>query len=62
MEENISVEDNVILLAPLSVDEVKSAVFQIHPDKSTGLDRFTPGFFQKFWNLINMDMFWACSG
>uniref|UniRef100_A0A803QPF5 Reverse transcriptase domain-containing protein n=1 Tax=Cannabis sativa TaxID=3483 RepID=A0A803QPF5_CANSA len=33
---------NVSLLAPVSYEEVCKALFQMHPDKSTGLDGMTP--------------------
>ncbi|XP_019161998.1 PREDICTED: uncharacterized protein LOC109158536 [Ipomoea nil] len=37
--------DNARLLHPLSMEEVRIAVFQMHPDKSPGPDGFGPGFF-----------------
>nr|DAD24222.1 TPA_asm: hypothetical protein HUJ06_025685 [Nelumbo nucifera] len=49
--------DNEKLLSPFSFEEFKEAVFQMHPDKSLGLDGLNPTFYQKFWPLIGKDIF-----
>lgn len=43
----ISEEQNRKLLLPITEKEVKSALFQMHPDKAPGPDGMTPAFFQK---------------
>lgn len=49
-------EDNLELLAPFC-EEFKDALFQMHSDKSSGLDGLNPTFYQKFWELCGMEIF-----
>jgi carbamoylphosphate synthase small subunit len=44
----VSDEENSLLVAPITKEEVRAALFQMHPDKSPGPDGFNPAFFQKF--------------
>jgi ribonuclease HI len=55
----ISAEDNAILEASITKEELKTALFEMHPDKSPGPDGFNPAFFQKFWHLCGDDVFTA---
>nr|DAD28952.1 TPA_asm: hypothetical protein HUJ06_030420 [Nelumbo nucifera] len=48
----VSDSDNEKFLSPFSFEEFKEAVFQMHSDKSPGLDGLNPAFYQKFWPLI----------
>jgi hypothetical protein len=41
-------EENAILTAPLSENEIKVAIFQIEHNKAPGLDGFPVEFYQKF--------------
>lgn len=43
---------NEELLRYVTMEEVKFALFQMHPDKSSGQDGMTPGFFQKHWSIV----------
>lgn len=36
---------NEVLLQPITVEEVKKALFQMNPDKAPGPDGMTPGFY-----------------
>lgn len=47
---------NAELLLPITEEEVKGALFQMHPDNSPGPDGMTPAFFQKHWNIIGGDI------
>lgn len=38
-------------------EEVKNAVFSMHPDKSPGPNGMTPVFYQKYWTIIGNDVF-----
>ncbi|XP_062102876.1 uncharacterized protein LOC133813856 [Humulus lupulus] len=52
----ITPSQNAMLLAPIEDDEVKSALFHMHPDKSPGPDGMSPGFYQKFWPIVGQDV------
>uniref|UniRef100_A0A803NGN4 Reverse transcriptase domain-containing protein n=1 Tax=Cannabis sativa TaxID=3483 RepID=A0A803NGN4_CANSA len=43
-------------LHDVSNEEVRKALFQIHPDKSHAPDGMTPGFFQKYWDVVGQDI------
>ena len=36
-------------------EEIKRALFQMHPDKSPGPDGFSAGFFQNNWDIVAQD-------
>lgn len=48
----ITDQQNEELLKPVTNMEVKNALFQMHPDKSPGLDGMTPAFYQKHWSVV----------
>lgn len=56
----VTEEENVELQAPVTLQEVKDAVFSMHPDKSPGPDGFNPGFFQSFWSIVGNDVLQFC--
>ncbi|KAL8148453.1 hypothetical protein AgCh_005718 [Apium graveolens] len=47
---------NASLLAQVEANEVKKALFSMHPDKSPGPDGMSPGFYQKFWGIVGGDL------
>lgn len=47
---------NIELLKPVEEIEVKTALFQMHPDKAPGPDGMTPAFFQKHWTIVGRDI------
>jgi hypothetical protein len=49
-------EENGILTAPFSEDEVKVLIFQMEHNKALGLDGFPVDFYQKFWDIIKGGM------
>jgi hypothetical protein len=59
IEPQITQEDNDQLLRPISKEELKEALFQMHPDKAPGPDGFNPAFYQHFWELCGNDIFEA---
>lgn len=56
----ISDQENDELIADITEDEVKNAVFSMHPDKSPGPDGFNPAFFQTFWKVVCADVVRFC--
>ncbi|GAU23029.1 hypothetical protein TSUD_336770 [Trifolium subterraneum] len=59
MVPKITIEDNARLVAPITKEELKAALFQMHPDKSPGPDGFNPAFYQHFWELCGNDIYEA---
>ncbi|GAU45954.1 hypothetical protein TSUD_301630 [Trifolium subterraneum] len=55
----ITREDNERLDRPITREELKEALFQMHPDKAPGPDGFNPAFYQHFWDLCGDDIFEA---
>jgi exonuclease III len=43
---------NQTLLSPYTAEEIKKAVFQMHPSKSPGPDGMSCFFFQKYWHIL----------
>lgn len=56
MLRTITEEQNEVLLSEVTVEEVKFALFQMHPDKSPGLDGMTQRFFQRHWSIVGDDI------
>lgn len=52
----ISTAQNRELLADIEPNEVKKALFHMHPDKSPGPDGMSPGFYQKYWSTVGGDV------
>lgn len=52
--------DNEHLLAKVTHEEVKQAVFYMHPDKASGPDELNPIFFQAFWSIVVVDVVNFC--
>nr|GFD29116.1 RNA-directed DNA polymerase, eukaryota, reverse transcriptase zinc-binding domain protein [Tanacetum cinerariifolium] len=44
------------LEAPISRDEIRSAVWDCGENKSPGPDGFTFEFFRRFWNIVRPDL------
>jgi hypothetical protein len=53
----ITEEDNGRLVAPITKEELKAALFQMHPHKAPGPDGFNPVFYQHFWDMCGNDIF-----
>jgi hypothetical protein len=43
--------------APVNEEEVKNAVFNIHPWKAPGPDGFPAGFYQKSWDIVSSNVY-----
>lgn len=44
--------DNNLLIAPMTDMEIETALYQMYPTKSPGLDGFNAGFFQHHWETV----------
>lgn len=44
----ITEQDNMGLISNVTKEEVKTAVYSMHPEKSPGLDDFNPNFINSF--------------
>ena len=47
---------NESLTHPYIADEVRLALFQMHPSKSPRLDGMSHFFFQKYWHIVGNDV------
>lgn len=56
----VTEQHNELLLAPYTAEEVRLALFSMHPEKSPRPDGFNPCFFQTHWDLIYNDLIDAC--
>uniref|UniRef100_A0A2N9HU09 Reverse transcriptase domain-containing protein n=1 Tax=Fagus sylvatica TaxID=28930 RepID=A0A2N9HU09_FAGSY len=52
----VTPEANQRLLQPFTADEVRIALFQMHPSKAPGPDGMSSFFFQKYWNIVGVDV------
>ena len=52
----VTAEENDILTAPFSEEEVKAAMFQMEHNKAPGPDGFPAEFYQNFWDIIKADL------
>ena len=55
----VSPEDKKTLNRPITLEEVRSVVFNMSPDKSPGPDGFQAFFFQKCWDILGEDLWRA---
>lgn len=51
--------DNANLMRPVSMGEIKSAIFGLDPDSSPGADGFPGHFYQVDWDIISQDLLLA---
>ncbi|WVZ84217.1 hypothetical protein U9M48_031271 [Paspalum notatum var. saurae] len=52
----VSPQENDLLSAPFTVDEVRSAIFRMEHNKAPRPYGFPPEFYQVFWNVIKADL------
>lgn len=60
IDNKISEEDNITLLAPFEDEEFCCVMFQVHPDKALGHDRMNPRFYRHFWNVCGNHIIDTC--
>lgn len=47
---------NRSLLRPFTSEEIKAALFDMHPNTAPGYDGMTAGFFQSYWDIVGTDV------
>lgn len=52
----LSIDASTHLSLPVTAEEIKNALFLMHPHKRLGPDGLHPFFFQKFWNITNQKL------
>jgi hypothetical protein len=52
----LSSSDAQALISPFSLDEIKSALWDMDCNLSPGLDGFGPAFYKKKWDLLKFDI------
>jgi hypothetical protein len=52
----LSDEDKEGLVTPFSINEIREVVFSMEHTQAPGPDGFPIEFFQKFWDLIYLDL------
>lgn len=56
LESRVSVEIRAQLDHPIYEDKIKNAFFQMQPSTTLGSDGMTLLFFQRFWEIMGMDI------
>ena len=56
MDRSVTPGMNATLLQRYTLEEVKTALFQMHPSKSPGPNGMTLFFFQKYWHIVGYDV------
>uniref|UniRef100_A0A803PMU7 Reverse transcriptase domain-containing protein n=1 Tax=Cannabis sativa TaxID=3483 RepID=A0A803PMU7_CANSA len=56
----LTTAENALLLEPFTSEEVKTAMFQIHPLKAPGKDGLPGLFYQKNWEIVCTEVTQAC--
>ncbi|XP_061993825.1 uncharacterized protein LOC133711745 [Rosa rugosa] len=52
----VTTDMNNALMATYTDEEIKTALFQMHPSKSPGPDGMSPFFYQKYWDIVSHDV------
>ena len=53
---HLTVDAQSWLTRSVTMEEIKTVVFKMHPDKSPGPDVFNPYFYQRNWEVISPDL------
>jgi hypothetical protein len=54
--EQVSQEENDLMIRPFTMDEVEEAIFQMEHNKAPGPDGFPVEFYQSCWEIIKNDL------
>ncbi|XP_074341908.1 uncharacterized protein LOC141679304 [Apium graveolens] len=53
---HVTEEQTIYLMQPTEQEEVKAAIFSMHPEKSPGEDGLNPAFYQMYWSIVGKDV------
>lgn len=56
IQHNVNYYHNTLLCEPYTEEEVRTAAFSMHLDKSSGPDGMNPAFYQHFWHIVKGDV------
>lgn len=56
----LSSREGLSLVVPIRCEEIDSALYSIHSQKSPSMDGFSTFFFKKCWHILRYDMYDAC--
>ena len=56
LDRHLSMEDSVVCDGPLTMDECATALGQLKPHKSPGMDGLTAEFYRQFWPVLRDDL------
>ena len=56
LDKVVTSDMNHMLLQPYTLNEVKRALFSMHPSKSPRPHGMSPFFFQKYWHIVGNDV------
>jgi hypothetical protein len=56
LEPRVSTDMNSKLIRPYTEEEVRFALFQMHPLQSLGPDGYSAGFYQKSWGVVGLNV------
>ncbi|CAH9100377.1 unnamed protein product [Cuscuta europaea] len=52
---------NMRLIRPIYMEEVRSTIFDMHPEKPPGSDGMNPPFFRAFWDVVGFEVSRLCA-
>lgn len=58
--DSITEEENTLLTLPFTLEEIKTTLFDCAPHGAPGPDGIPFSFYQKFWDLVEDDLFLLC--
>ncbi|XP_019186577.1 PREDICTED: uncharacterized protein LOC109181280 [Ipomoea nil] len=61
IRKGVSDSQNEVLMRGFTREEVRTATFGMHPDKSPGIDGLNPGFFQSYWDIVGDSLTSLCN-
>jgi hypothetical protein len=56
VDSKVTPEANQTLLRPFNAEEVRAALYQMHPSKAPGPDGMSSFFYQKYWHIVGLSV------